>query len=111
MHVPLPVNNPQRGPIANFVSYENFSKSHKAFLAAITKNDKPKSFKQALQDKHCRDAMQSEIKALEENETWTIEDLTNGKRVIDLKWVYKIKFKPNGEVERYKARLIAKGHT
>ena len=32
-------------PIANFVSYEKFSKSHKAFLAAITENDEPKSFR------------------------------------------------------------------
>ncbi|KAM0060751.1 putative RNA-directed DNA polymerase [Helianthus debilis subsp. tardiflorus] len=98
-------------PIANFVSYEKFSKSHKAFLAAITSNDEPKNFKQAVQDKHWRDATQREIKALEENGTWTIEDLPSGKRVIDSKWVYKIKFKPNGEVERYKARLVAKGYT
>ncbi|GKB76985.1 integrase [Tanacetum coccineum] len=34
-----------------------------------------------------------------------------GKKAIDLKWVYKIKFKPNGEVERYKARLVTKGFT
>ncbi|KAJ0810676.1 putative RNA-directed DNA polymerase [Helianthus annuus] len=98
-------------PIANFVSYDKFSKPHKAFLAAITENDEPKSFKQAVQDQHWRDAMQKEIKALEENGTWTIEDLPSGKRVIDSKWVYKTKFKPNGEVERYKARLVAKGYT
>lgn len=54
--------------------------------------------------------MQKEIKSLEENGTWNIEDLPNGKHVIDSKWVYKIKFKPNGEVERYKARLVAKGY-
>nr|GEV45611.1 integrase, catalytic core [Tanacetum cinerariifolium] len=34
-----------------------------------------------------------------------------GKKAIDSKWVYKIKFKPNGEVERNKARLVAKGCT
>ncbi|GJZ33720.1 putative RNA-directed DNA polymerase [Tanacetum coccineum] len=98
-------------PIANFVSYEKFSKSHKAFLIAITKNDEPKSFKLAVQDHHWKDAMQKEIKALEDNRTWTIEELPNGKRAIDSKWVYKTKFKPNGEVEMYKARLVAKGYT
>ncbi|GJV39047.1 putative RNA-directed DNA polymerase [Tanacetum coccineum] len=41
----------------------------------------------------------------------TLEDLPKGKRAIDSKWVYKIKFKPNDEVERYKARLVVKGFT
>nr|GFA65509.1 hypothetical protein [Tanacetum cinerariifolium] len=53
--------------------------------------------------------MQQEIKALEKNGTWTLEELPEGKRPIDSKWVYKTKFKSNGEVERYKARLVAKG--
>lgn len=55
--------------------------------------------------------MKNEVKALEDNGTWTLEDLTKGKRAIGSKWVYKIKYKPNGEIERYKARLVAKGFT
>nr|GEZ56553.1 retrovirus-related Pol polyprotein from transposon TNT 1-94 [Tanacetum cinerariifolium] len=55
--------------------------------------------------------MQQEIKAFEKNGTWTLEELPEGKRPIDSKWVYKTKFKSNGEVERYKARLFAKGCT
>ncbi|GKF69866.1 retrovirus-related pol polyprotein from transposon TNT 1-94 [Tanacetum coccineum] len=55
--------------------------------------------------------MKKEIQALEQKKTWTLEELPNGKKAIDSKWVYKIKYKPIGDVERYKARLVAKGCT
>lgn len=37
--------------------------------------------------------------------------LPTGKGTICCEWVFKVKFKANGEVERYKARLVAKGYT
>lgn len=55
--------------------------------------------------------MQEEILALERNGDWTITYLPKGKGSIDSKWVYKIQYKPNGEIEQYKARLVAKGFT
>ena len=55
--------------------------------------------------------MRREIEALEANNTWDLTTLPPRKNVIDSKWVYKIMFKPNGEVERYKARIVARGFT
>lgn len=98
-------------PISNYLSYKIFSKTHKTFLAAITTNDEPKNFKQAIQNPKWIEAMKKEIQALEQNDTWTIKSLPEGKQAIDSKWVYKIKYKPNGDIERYKARLVTKGFT
>lgn len=32
------------------------------------------------------------------------------KKVIGVKWIYKTKYKPNGEIQKFKARLVAKGY-
>ena len=68
----------------------------------------PTSFKEAVKDPRWIETMQSEIKALEENSTWSVVDLPPGKKAIGCKWVYKIKYKATGEIERFKARLVAK---
>ena len=52
----------------------------------------------------------SELASIKENGTWELCDLPIGHRPIGLKWVYKLKKNPAGEVVRYKARLVAKGY-
>ncbi|GJY11854.1 ribonuclease H-like domain-containing protein, partial [Tanacetum coccineum] len=42
---------------------------------------------------------------LRRNNTWEIVDLPVGRKAIGSKWVWKIKYKYDGEIERYKARL------
>ena len=55
--------------------------------------------------------MAEELQALEKNRTWDLVDLPLNKFVIGYKWVYKIKTRANGLIERYKARLVVKGFT
>ncbi|GJS53619.1 ribonuclease H-like domain-containing protein [Tanacetum coccineum] len=59
--------------------------------------------------KHWVDVMNAEMDALYRNNTWEIVDLPIGRKAIGSKWVWKIKYKSDGEIERYKARLVAKG--
>lgn len=49
----------------------------------------------------CPLVMNSKIRALEKNHTWEITTLPVGKRPIGCKWVYKVKLKPDGIVDRY----------
>lgn len=52
--------------------------------------------------------MQTELNALEFDNTWKIVNLPLNKKVVDCKWLYKLKY---GTIEGYKARLVAKGFT
>ena len=46
--------------------------------------------------------MQAKIDALQANNTWVMTPLPPGKVPIGCKWVFKIKLKSNGSIERYK---------
>lgn len=98
-------------PLSNSLSYSRFSANHVSFLTTISSHDEPTSFSEAMKHSHWRDAMATEIQALDKNQTWTLQDLPPGKRPIGSKWVYKIKYRADGNIERYKARLVAKGYT
>lgn len=55
------------------------------------------------------EAMQEEYASLMENDTWILEDLPPGKRAIKCKWVFATKEGVDGQIIRYKARLVGKG--
>ncbi|CAH9145256.1 unnamed protein product [Cuscuta epithymum] len=93
-------------PIAHYVNCEKFSNNHRSFLAAISTGHEPQNFCDAITDPGWCAAMQSEIKALEDNQTWTLQKLTSGKRALGCRWVYKIKYHSDGKIERLKARLV-----
>lgn len=55
--------------------------------------------------------MREEMDALKKNKTWEIVDKPKGKNLVGCKWVFTLKYKADGSLERYKVRLVAKGYT
>ncbi|KAL0315343.1 UNVERIFIED_CONTAM: Retrovirus-related Pol polyprotein from transposon TNT 1-94 [Sesamum radiatum] len=43
------------------------------------------------------------------NGTWVLVDLPPGCTTIGCKWIFKKKMKPDGSVDKFKARLVARG--
>lgn len=54
--------------------------------------------------------MDEEIKAIEKNDSWTMTCLPQGKMAIGMKWMYKTKKDAKEEVQKNRARLVAKGY-
>lgn len=69
----------------------------------------PDTFKQASTDTHWLQSMKLEMNSLENNQTWEIVLKLQNKHIFDYKWLFEVKYLPNGWIERYKARLVAKG--
>jgi hypothetical protein len=69
----------------------------------------PVSYCKAALDPRWQAAMQLEYDALISNGTWTLCPRPPHQNVIRNKWVYRIKKRADGSVERFKARVVAKG--
>ena len=52
-------------------------------------------------------AMESEMKSLSDSDVWDVVHLPTGKKAVGSKWVCKIKTGADGNIEWYKARLVA----
>ncbi|GAA0153680.1 hypothetical protein LIER_11856 [Lithospermum erythrorhizon] len=65
---------------------------------------------EAMLDSNWRDAMQTEIQAIEDNNTWTLKSLPQGKKALGGRWIYKVNHRSDGTIERFKARLVVFGN-
>ncbi|CAI7840741.1 unnamed protein product [Closterium sp. NIES-54] len=71
------------------------------------------TLKEALESSDAEEwkkAMESKLKSIEENGTWELVELPEGRKAITSKWLFKIKSDADGNIERYKSRLVAKGY-
>ncbi|XP_071676767.1 uncharacterized protein [Lolium perenne] len=78
-------------------------------FANYSSTGEPDGVREALADPKWKAAMDEEYMALKSNRTWHLVPSGAGKNVIDCKWVYKVKRRADGSVDRYKAHLVAKG--
>jgi hypothetical protein len=75
----------------------------------LASNDEPLDYREALCDSRWKQAMDHEFGALLRNETWHLVPHKTGANIIDCKWVHKVKKKDHRSIDRYEARLVAKG--
>jgi hypothetical protein len=116
------------------VEDERFRKIIKAMLAQVDFTDEqaqtcekafpateiagiliPQAYQQAINDpkygNRWKAAVLEEIISLMENGTWEEVLRPKDANMVDSKWVFTIKTKPDGTIERFKARLVARGFT
>jgi hypothetical protein len=83
-----------------------------AFSAATSQDRDPKTYRDAMNsvNRHqWKKSMEDEIDSIVKNDTWELTHLPKGRKAIGLKWVYKTKRDENGNISRYKSRLVVKG--
>uniref|UniRef100_A0A2N9IVC8 Integrase catalytic domain-containing protein n=1 Tax=Fagus sylvatica TaxID=28930 RepID=A0A2N9IVC8_FAGSY len=78
---------------------------------ALATLHEPHTYREASTNPLWQQAMADELDALHKTHTWDMTTLPPGKSAVGCKWVYKIKTRADGSVERYKARLVARGFT
>ncbi|KAH9743970.1 hypothetical protein KPL70_003492 [Citrus sinensis] len=90
--------------------YEVTEKLDNLTLFCLFVNYEPVNFQKVVQDEKLRKVMDEEIKSIVKNDTWELTTLPKCHKAIGVKWVYKMKKNTKGEIENYKARLVAKNY-
>ncbi|CAI7922814.1 unnamed protein product [Closterium sp. NIES-54] len=84
-----------------------------AFFSLVEMPGEPNTLKEALESSDAEEwkkAMESELKSIEENGTWELVELPEGRKAITSKWLFKIKSDADGKIEHYRSRLVSKGY-
>ncbi|KAH9677213.1 retrovirus-related pol polyprotein from transposon RE2 [Citrus sinensis] len=72
-------------------------------------NKEPSTVQEALSSQNWHQAMVDEYEALIKNKTWSLVPFSNAYKVVDNKWVFRLKQNTDGSIAKHKARLVAKG--
>jgi hypothetical protein len=80
----------------------------------VQMEDDPTSFEEAMRSEYSSkwlDTMEDEIKSMSTNEVWDLEEIPKGAKTVGCKWVYKTKYDSQGNIDKFKARLVVKEYT
>jgi len=114
------VEEPQEEILRRFVrqkipaisdDYVVYSIEHECDLSI---DEDPVSVKQAMESDNSEkwfNAMKEELKSMDDNQVWDLVELLESSKQVGCKWVFKTKRDSKGNIERYKAKLVAKGFT
>lgn len=97
-------------PLTDVDSITNFTPTYQKFVANSSAIFEPTTYQQAITDPNWCKAIQAELTALEANNTWVITDLPPQKKKIGCKWIFRVNYKADGSLDKYKARLVAASH-
>lgn len=96
------------------IPYAGLAPKYPLPLALITAGNfavvEPTCFTKAVKHAEWRESMNQEFDALLSNNTWTLVPPRSDVNLVGYKWVYRVKRKADGNVERFKAHLVAKGY-
>ncbi|CAI7796873.1 unnamed protein product [Closterium sp. NIES-53] len=102
---------------ANLPRYSQTGLQILGLVTAVQSNTLPKepaTVQQALGGEHrekWREAMDKELKALEDRNTWKFVPISvaRNKTILTGKWVFRVKTKADGTIEKFKARRVVRG--
>ncbi|KAL0370961.1 UNVERIFIED_CONTAM: Retrovirus-related Pol polyprotein from transposon RE2 [Sesamum angustifolium] len=98
-------------PLANSLFFQNLSPHYRAFSVSLSSVSIPNTYCEALRHPAWKMAMDNEMSALVSRGTWELVEVPPNVDIVACRWVFTLKFRADGTLERYKARLLAKGFT
>ena len=102
---------PPQHPIAHFVSYEHISPTYRTFALAVSSESLPHTYHEAFQVLEWKAAMDLKYRALVHRGTWDLVPHPIDANIVTCRWVFTLKYHPDGTVARHEARLVARGFT
>ena len=95
----------------HYISTHHLSQTNQSFVNKLSSVSIPNSVQEALTNLRWKAAMNKEMASLQKNQTLELVDRPIEKQPIGCKWIFTVKYKVDGIIDRFKAKLVAKGYT